>query len=123
MSEYVSGACNIGPAEIKRRKQGAVIGGIAFFLTALLLIGSNASTSARLIAFLPALLFTVGLIQSRRKFCVAYGFLGVFSLEKLGATTKISINQDLKTDRSYAIKLLLQSVLAAAVLTALVTFI
>jgi hypothetical protein len=123
MSEYVSGACNIGPAEIKRRKQGAVIGGIAFFLTALLLISSDASTSARLIAFLPALLFTVGLIQSRRKFCVAYGFLGVFSLEKLGATTKISINQDLKTDRSYAIKLLLQSVLAAAVLTALVTFI
>jgi hypothetical protein len=123
MSEYISGACNIGPAEIKRRKQGAVIGGIAFLLTALLLISTNTSTSARLIAFLPALLFTVGLIQSRRKFCVAYGFLGVFSLEKLGATTKISINQDLKADRSYAIKLLLQSVLAAAVLTALVALI
>lgn len=123
MSEYISGACNIGPAEIKRRKQGAVIGGIAFLLTALLLISTNTSTSARLIAFLPALLFTVGLIQSRRKFCVAYGFLGVFSLAKLGATTKISINQDLKADRSYAIKLLLQSVLAAAVLTALVALI
>ena len=123
MSEYISGACNIGPAEIKRRKQGAVVGGIAFLLTALLLISTNTSSSARLIAFLPALLFTVGLIQSRRKFCVAYGFLGVFSLEKLGATTKISINQDLKADRSYAIKLLLQSVLAAAVLTALVALI
>lgn len=123
MSEYISGACNIGPAEIKRRKQGAVVGGIAFLLTALLLISTNTSSSARLIAFLPALLFTVGLIQSRRKFCVAYGFLGVFSLEKLGATTKISINQDLKADRSYAIKLLLQSVLAAAVLTSVVIFI
>ncbi len=123
MSEYISGACNIGPAEIKRRKQGAVVGGIAFLLTALLLISTNTSSSARLIAFLPALLFTVGLIQSRRKFCVAYGFLGVFSLEKLGATTKISINQDLKADRSYAIKLLLQSVLAAAVLTAFVALI
>lgn len=123
MSEYISGACNIGPAEIKRRKQGAVVGGIAFLLTALLLISTNTSSLARLIAFLPALLFTVGLIQSRRKFCVAYGFLGVFSLEKLGATTKISINQDLKADRSYAIKLLLQSVLAAAVLTAFVALI
>ena len=123
MSEYISGACNIGPAEIKRRKQGAVVGGIAFLLTALLLISTNTSSLARLIAFLPALLFTVGLIQSRRKFCVAYGFLGVFSLEKLGATTKIYINQDLKADRSYAIKLLLQSVLAAAVLTAFVALI
>jgi hypothetical protein len=123
MSEYISGACNIGPAEIKRRKQGAVIGGIAFTLTALLLVSTDATTSTRLIVFIPALLFTVGLIQSRRKFCVAYGFLGVFSLEKLGATTKISINQDLKADRSYAIKLLLQSVFAAAVLTALVALI
>ena len=123
MSEYISGACNIGPAEIKRRKQGAVIGGIAFTLTALLFVSTDATTSTRLIVFIPALLFTVGLIQSRRKFCVAYGFLGVFSLEKLGATTKISINQDLKADRSYAIKLLLQSVFAAAVLTALVALI
>lgn len=123
MSEYISGACNIGPAEIKRRKQGAVIGGIAFTLTALLFVSTDATTSTRLIVFIPALLFTVGLIQSRRKFCVAYGFLGVFSLEKLGATTKISINQDLKADRKYAIKLLLQSVATAAVLTALVALI
>ena len=123
MSEYISGACNIGPAEIQRRRQGAVIGAIAFSLTVFLLIANDAPTTTRLISFIPALLFTVGLIQSRRKFCVAYGFLGVFSLEKLGATTKISINQDLKADRNYAIKLLLQSVLAAAVLTALVVFI
>lgn len=120
MSEYMAGACNIGPAEIKRRRQGALIGAILFAFTTLLFVLTEAPTSTRLLVFVPALLFTVGIIQSRRKFCVAYGFMGVFSFEKLGATKKIAINQDLKADRKYAIKLLLQSVLSAAVLTALV---
>lgn len=123
MSEYISGACNIGPSEIKRRQQGAVIGGVLFLLTAILFIATNASTATRLISFIPAMLFAVGVIQARRKFCVAYGFLGVFSFEKIGATTKVKVNQELVADRKYAVKLLLQSVLAAAVLTSVVIFI
>lgn len=123
MSEYLAGACNIGPAEIKRRRQGALIGAILFAFTTLLFVITNAPTSTRLLIFIPALLFTVGIIQSRRQFCVAYGFLGVFSFEKLGATRKITMNQDLKADRKYATKLLLQSVFTAAVLTALVALI
>lgn len=123
MSEYVSGTCNIGPSEIKRRRQGALVGAILFAITTLLFVITDAPKSTRLLVFIPALLFAIGMIQSRKKFCVAYGFLGVFSLEKLGATTKITINQDLKADRKYAVKLLLQSVATAAVLTALVTLI
>ena len=123
MSEYQAGTCNIGPSEIKRRRQGALIGAILFAITSLLFVVTNASTSIRLITFIPALLFAVGIIQARRKFCVAYGFMGVFSLEKLGATKKVTVNQDLKTDRKYAIKLLLQSVAVAIVLTALVVLI
>lgn len=123
MSEYISGACNIGPSEIKRRQQGAVIGGVLFLLTAILFIATNASTATRLISFIPAMLFAVGVIQAHRKFCVAYGFLGVFSFEKIGATTKVKVNQELVADRKYAVKLLLQSVLAAAVLTSVVIFI
>lgn len=123
MSEYISGACNIGPSEIKRRKQGAVIGGVLFLLTAILFTATNASSTTRLISFIPAMLFAVGVIQARRKFCVAYGFMGVFSFERIGATTKVKVNQELAADRKYAVKLLLQSVLAAAVLTSIVIFI
>ena len=120
MSDYIAGACNIGNDEIKRRRQGALFGAILFAVTTFLFVLTNAPTSTRLITFIPALLFTVGLIQSRKRFCVAYGFLGVFNFEKLGGTKKITINQDLKADRKYAVKLLLQSVFAAVVLTALV---
>ena len=122
MSEYIAGACNIGPSEIKRRRQGALIGAVLFAITTLLFVITDAPTTTRILVFIPALLFAVGMIQSRKRFCVAYGFLGVFSLEKLGATTKITINQDLKADRKYAIKLLTQSILISIALTLMVVF-
>jgi hypothetical protein len=120
MSNYQAGACNIGPSEIKRRRQGALVGAVLFAITTILFVVTDASTSTRLVTFIPALLFAVGMIQSKRRFCVAYGFMGVFSFEKLGDTKKITVNQDLKADRKYAVKLLLQSVAIAIVLTALV---
>ena len=123
MSEYISGTCNIGPAEIKRRKQGAYLGGALYLIVAIFLVAFDASRTTRLWAFLPATLFAVGYIQSKRKFCVAYGFLGIFNFEKLGSTTKIKMNQELKADRKYAIKLMVQALLLAAVLTALIAII
>ena len=120
MSNYQAGACNIGPSEIKRRRQGALVGAVLFAVTTILFVVTNASTSTRLVTFIPALLFAVGMIQSKRRFCVAYGFMGVFSFEKLGDTKKVTVNQDLKADKKYAVKLLLQSVAIAIVLTALV---
>ena len=123
MSEYISGACNIGPAEIKRRKQGAYLGGALYLIVSISLIASDASKSARLWVFLPAALFAVGYIQSKRKFCVAYGFLGIFNFEKLGKTTKIKVNQELKADRKYAIKLSVQALLLAITLTLLIILI
>lgn len=120
MSNYQAGACNIGPSEIKRRRQGALVGAILFAITTVLFVVTDASTSTRLVTFIPALLFAVGMIQSKRRFCVAYGFMGVFSFEKLGDTKKVTVNQDLIADKKFAVKLLLQSVAIAIVLTALV---
>jgi hypothetical protein len=120
MSNYQAGACNIGPSEIKRRRQGALVGAVLFAITTILFVVTDASTSTRLVTFIPALLFAVGMIQSKRRFCVAYGFMGVFSFEKLGDTKKVTVNQDLIADKKYAVKLLLQSVAIAIVLTALV---
>ena len=120
MSEYISGACNIGASEIKSRQRVAIFGALAFLVVAYLLIAANASITTRLIAFVPALVASVGFIQARRKFCVAFGFMGVFNFEKTGTSTRITLNEDLKADRKYAVKLLLQSALSAVVLTALV---
>ena len=123
MSNYQAGACNIGPSEIKRRKQGAAFGAVLYLATAISFVATSAPTATRLITFIPAMLFSVGYIQSKRKFCVAFGILGVFNFEKTGNTRKITLNQDLKADRKYAVKLLLHSVLVAIALTAVVVLI
>ena len=118
--EYIAGSCNIGPAEIKRRYQAAIFGGVAYLISAVALIARDASTATRLVAFLPATAASVGYVQARRKFCLAYGLAGLFSLEKTGATTKVKDPVALKADRAYALKILGISFLPAIVLTAVV---
>lgn len=120
MSDYIAGSCNIGPAEINRRKRVAYLGSILFVLYSIWLVASDASWSMRLTAFFPAMVAVVGYVQARRKFCVAYGFMGVFSFEKAGDTRKITVNQDLLADRAFARKLVLQATAIAALLTVLV---
>ena len=123
MSEYVAGACNIGPSEIKQRKRVAYSGGVVFLAISIWLILIDAPSAGRLLVFFPAVAATTGLIQARKKFCVAFGFMGVFNFEKTGNVRKIKVNEDLKADKRYAVRLLLQSVLAAIALTALVVLV
>lgn len=123
MSEYIAGACNIGPSEIKQRKRVAYSGALVFMAISIWLILIDAPTAGRVMVFFPAVAATTGLIQARKRFCVAFGFMGVFNFEKIGNTHKIKVNEDLKADRQYAVRLLLQSVLAAIALTVLVVLI
>jgi len=120
MSDYVAGACNIGPQEIRRRKAVSYLG---LFLTLLALIGfikTGASASARIGIFFPALVFSIGFTQARKKFCLAYGFLGTFNLGKLGDISKVSSKEDKAADRATALGILLQSIGLAAIITLVV---
>jgi hypothetical protein len=119
-TEYVAGSCNIGPAEIHRRYQAAIVSGIAYLVLTVTLFLSDASTSTRLIAFLPAMGASVGFVQARRRFCLAYGFAGLFSFEKAGATSKVKDPAALKADRAYALRILITSFIPAMALTLLV---
>ena len=79
--EYIAGSCNIGKGEIRRRQIVALIGLILVISTTAGLIGSDSAKSARFAVFVPALVFSVGFIQSRRKFCLAFGLLGTFNFD------------------------------------------
>ena len=78
---YIAGSCNLGKAEVRRRQFVALVGLILSILSLIGLIKAGASYSARWSIFVPLLVFSVGFIQSRRKFCLAYGLLGTFNLE------------------------------------------
>jgi hypothetical protein len=121
LSTYIPGSCNIGPGEIKRRQAGAVVGGLLLIAFLIIEIAHHASRTERLFAFLPALVFSTGWVQSRRKFCLAFGFMGTFNFGKLGELTKVADPADLKADRKTALSILGSALLIAAVITVLIT--
>jgi hypothetical protein len=116
-TEYIPGTCNIGKAEIRQRQVVALIG---LFLSVSALIGfisTKASPSIRLGIFLPLTVFAVGFIQSRKKFCLAFGFMGTFNFARLGKMSKVVDKASLAADRKTASIILLQSLGLAAILT------
>lgn len=114
---YIPGTCNLGKSEIRRRQFVALLGLFLSCSTLLGLIGSNAPASARWGLFVPLMVFSVGFIQSRKKFCLAYGFMGTFNLGKLGDLSRVQSAEDRKADRKTALTILVQSALLALSLT------
>ena len=118
-AEYIPGTCNIGKGEIRRRQLVAIFGLFLTTFSAATIIASDQSKNSRLSIFLPALIFSIGFVQSRRKFCLAYGLAGTFNFGKLGQISKVQSNEDRKSDRKTAVSILLQSAALAAFITAI----
>jgi len=119
-ADYIPGTCNIGGSEVNRRRMVALIGLIITLSSLATSITNDASRQARLGIFIPALVMSVGWVQSRRKFCLAYGFAGTFNFGKLGAISRVSDPVARAADRKTAIKIFAQSALYAGLVTAAV---
>lgn len=114
---YIPGTCNLGKAEIRRRQFVALLGLILSISSFTGLIAAGANQTARFSLFVPLLVFSIGFVQSRKRFCLAYGLMGTFNLGKLGDLTRVQSPEDRKADRKTAIGILLQSAALAAVIT------
>jgi hypothetical protein len=117
-SEYIPGTCNIGKSEIRQRQVVALFGIFLTVSSATALLATDQSRTSRLSIFIPALVFSIGFVQSRSKFCLAYGLAGTFNFERLGKITKVQSAEDRKADRKTAIAILLKSAALAALITA-----
>jgi hypothetical protein len=117
-SEYIPGVCNLGKSEIRQRQVVALFGIFLTVSTATTLLATDQSRTSRLSIFIPALVFSIGFVQSRSKFCLAYGLAGTFNFERLGKITKVQSDEDRKADRKTAIAILLKSAALAALITA-----
>jgi hypothetical protein len=106
---YIPGSCNLGKEETKRRQLVAILGLGLSLSTFIGLVGSDAPASARWGMFIPLMVFSIGFIQSRKKFCLAYGFMGTFNLGKLGDLSRVQNPEDRKADRKTALSILLQA--------------
>ncbi len=125
--KYSAGVCNIGEAEIRQRRR------IGYFGLALTLIGTvvyiGLILSIKLnplfgvFIFIPAEMASIGLIQARSKFCAAYGLTHQQNISAyFGVTIKIEDEVSRVEDRNKALKIILQSLLIAIIITVLAIF-
>ena len=118
---YIPGTCNLGKAEVRSRQIVALVGLVASLILATGLIASSAPQASGLTLFAPLMVFAVGFIQSRRKFCLAYGLAGTFNLGKLGQISKVANPEDRAADRKTALSILAQATALALGLTGAIT--
>ena len=114
---YIPGTCNLGKAEVRSRQIVALVGLAATLILATGLIASSAPQASGLTLFAPLMVFAVGFIQSKRKFCLAYGLAGTFNLGKLGQISKVANPEDKAEDRKTALLILVQATALALGIT------
>ena len=119
-ADYIPGACNIGKGEIRQRQIVALIG-LALSISSLItLVSTNAPRGARIGIFLPLAVASIGWVQSRKKFCLAYGFMGTFNFGKLGQLSKVADSASRAADRKTALSILFQAGAYAAIVTVII---
>ena len=108
--DYQPGVCNIGGPEVARRKKVAQLGSVFFVVLGgyLLITGGTASSAA--LAFGPAMIAAVGYVQSRKKFCFAFGLMGTFNFAELGKMSKVLSKEEIAADRRQALMIVAQSI-------------
>ncbi|HEY8167934.1 MAG: hypothetical protein ACHQ02_07995 [Candidatus Limnocylindrales bacterium] len=98
-TDYQPGACNIGPAEIARRRRSVLVSSVAALALYLGLIAIAAPDLVRLLVALPAASAAISWLQVRERFCVAFGIAGVFNFGPVGELGSIHSAEARRADR------------------------
>jgi len=107
--EYRPGSCNIGPAEIGRRRRVGHVGLVASAVLLGVLVAVGATPVVRLMVALPAAASASGYLQARLKFCAGFGSKGVFNFGPLGQIRLVPDQAARAEDRSRATQIGLAS--------------
>lgn len=119
---YQAGVCNIGPAEIARRRRAGLLGLAVASICAVFLVLIDAPGVTRLLVALPLAAGFSGLIQARLRFCANYGWRGYLNLGEIGAARRVDITESRAADRRRSLEIVGASALvglAAATVFAL----
>lgn len=87
--QYVPGVCNIGPAEIQRRRNAGIAGAVGAAVVLAATLATGAPKPFRLLTILPASVAASGFLQARMHFCAGFGMRGVFNFGETGTTDTI----------------------------------
>ena len=99
---YQPGVCNIGPAEIARRRRAGHVGLAATLVLLTRTRGDRRPAAGRLLVALPAAAAASGYLQARFKFCAGFGSKGIYNFGELGTTVQVEEAEARRRDRSRA---------------------
>jgi hypothetical protein len=99
---YQPGICNIGSAEIARRRMAGHVGLIATVILLAVLVAIGAPLPARLLVALPAAGAASGYLQAWLKFCAGFGSRGIFNFGAVGQTEQVPDAEARSSDRARA---------------------
>jgi hypothetical protein len=106
---YHPGVCNIGPAEIARRRRAGHVGALATVGLFTVLVALDAPPLARLTVALPAAVAASGYLQAWLKFCAGFGSRGTFNFGPLGRVDEVTDPEARARDRAKATQIGLAS--------------
>jgi hypothetical protein len=107
--EYRPGVCNIGPAEISRRRRAGHGGLLVTLVLFGLLVELHVQSLARFLVALPAAAAATGYLQATLRFCVGFASRGIFNFGQLGQAEQVVDPEALARDRRRANQILLAS--------------
>lgn len=121
--EYVPGVCNIGPAEIARRRRAGYIGLISSVVFFAILLVFDISPVYRLLIFIPVMSAASGFLQAHFRFCAGFGLKGVYNvLKPVGQTETVTQNVFRKRDRQKALQITGMAILIGLIVAGIVYY-
>ena len=118
---YKPGVCNIGPAEIRRRRMSGFIGAALSVVFLALAFWLDWAAPWRLLVFIPVFLAAQGFLQAAFHFCVGFASRGLFNFGELGAEETVLDAEFRRADQRKAM-LISGLALAIAAVVAVVAF-
>ena len=110
-AEYRPGQCNIGPAEIARRRRAGHVGLVATVIVVVVPVAVGAPPWVRFAAALPAAGAASGYLQARLRFCAGFGSRGVFNFGPLGGVQPVGDPDARRRDRTRSLQIGLASLI------------
>ena len=107
--DYRPGICNIGPAEIARRRRAGHVGLLAMIVVLAALVAIDAPPIARIVLAVPAAAAASGYLQAWLKFCAGFGSRGIFNFGPLGKAEEVGDAEARSRDRAKARQIALAS--------------
>lgn len=110
-TKYIPGVCNIGPAEIKRRKQSGWAGLVLTLALGAAFVWIDVASVWWLTLFFPATMAATGFLQAYMHFCAHFGLSSLFNFGDVGKTDSVQQAEFRAKDKRKAWQIIIYSIL------------